>query len=300
MTLSTMAALLPGRGVVGVAGPDRATFLQGLVTNDVRELAPDRALYAGLLSPQGKLLCDFVLTEDGMRILIETAAPQATDLVRRLTLYKLRAQVEIADLTPAFKVAALWGAGAADALGLPPFEGAASPAAWGGCAFVDPRLAALGVRLLHKADGPALEDQLAASGVAVMTEANYTAHRLAQGIPDSTEIGGEICYPLEANFETLHGVDFKKGCYVGQELTARMKHKGGLRKRVLPVAGTADLPAAGTPVAAGGTELGSLIAASGPQGLALLRLDRLAEAQAGAIMAGSVTLSVHWPSWLPR
>src|SRR5262249_24102922 len=117
-------------------------------------------------------------------------------------------------------------------------------------------------------------------------------------IADSAEIGGEICYPLEANFETLHGVDFKKGCYVGQEITARMKHKGGLRKRVLPVTGAGMLPGTGTPVTAKDMEIGTLIAAAGTRGLALRRLDRLAEAD--ALKAAQIPLAVHWPSWLPR
>ena len=302
MSSTAMAALLPGRGVVSVAGADRAKFLQGLVTNDVRQLAPDRALYAGLLTPQGKLLYDFFLIEDGTRILIETAADHTADLAKRLTLYKLRAQVEIADLSHAFRIAVAFGPGAAERLSLPPSEGAAGPGVLPGThyAFIDPRLAGLGARLLHKAEGPPLEAALSEAGFAPAREADYAAHRLAEGIGDTAEIGGEVCYPLEANFETLHGVDFKKGCYVGQELTARMKHKGGLRKRVLPVAAPSDLPEAGTPVSAAGTELGTLIAAQGRQGLALLRLDRLAEASGGAITAGAVPLSVRWPSWLPR
>ena len=123
---------------------------------------------------------------------------------------------------------------------------------------------------------------------------------LVLGIADTAEIGGEICYPLEANFEMLHGVDFRKGCYVGQELTARMRLKGGLRKRILPVSGSAPLPIAGTPVTADGTALGPLIAASGAQGLALLRLDRLACAKEDSIRAQHVQLTIHWPSWLPR
>jgi len=293
MTGSAWAAPLPDRSVVSVSGPERVNFLQGLVTNDVRQLAPDRALYAGLLTAQGKLLYDFFLVEDGTQILIDVAAAQAGDLRKRLTLYKLRAAVEITE-TP-FKVAALWGADAAARLTLDPPEGAASPIAEAHYAFVDPRLAALGARLLYAAVAP-----LAARGFQSADAADYAAHRLALGIADSAEISGEICYPLEANFETLHGVDFKKGCYVGQELTARMKHKGGLRKRVLPVTGASPLPASGTPVTADGKELGSLLAAAGPNGLALLRLDRLAEAQTGALRADDVPLSVHWPRWLPR
>ena len=132
------------------------------------------------------------------------------------------------------------------------------------------------------------------------TAADYAEHRLALGIADTAEIGGEVCYPLEANFEMLHGVDFKKGCYIGQELTARMKLKGELRKRILPVSGSAPLPRAGTPVTADGAELGPLIAASGTRGLALLRLDRLADANEDSIRAQDVQVSIHWPSWLQR
>ena len=132
-------------------------------------------------------------------------------------------------------------------------------------AFVDPRIAALGARLVYSADFP-IEAKLARIGFASATAADYAEHRLALGIADTAEIGGEVCYPLEANFEMLHGVDFKKGCYVGQELTSRMKLKGGLRKRILPVSGSAPLPTAGTPVTADGTELGPLIAASGTPG----------------------------------
>jgi folate-binding protein YgfZ len=166
-------------------------------------------------------------------------------------------------------------------------------------AFVDPRIVALGARLAYSADFP-IEAKLARIGFAIATTADYAGHRLALGIADTAEIGGEVCYPLEANFEMLHGVDFKKGCYVGQELTARMKLKGGLRKRILPVSGSAPLPGAGTPVMADGIALGPLIAASGTRGLALLRLDRLACAKEDAVRAQDVQLIIHWPSWLPR
>ena len=289
MTGSIRATLLPDRGVLSVAGPDRASFLQGLVTNDLQRLAPDQALYAGLLTPQGKLLYDFFLVEDGTRILIDVAAAHAADLARRLSLYKLRAAVDIADVGAEFKIAALWGPGAVESQGLSRAEGAAGRSKSGDYAFVDPRLAELGVRLLLGRD---------TSFTAQNRPEDYAAHRLSLGIADSMEIGRETCYPLEANFEALHGVDFKKGCYVGQELTARMKHKGGLRKRVLPVIGTEPLPPPGTTVTENSTELGTLIAAKGANGLALLRLDRLAEA--GALSAGEIPLSVHWPSWLPR
>ena len=287
---------------MAIDGPDRVKFLQGLMTNDMRRLAPDRACYAGLLTGQGKLLHDCFVVDDGSgRILIDIAQAHVQDFFKRLTTFKLRAVVELTEPTPALAVAVAWGSEAAARLGLDSAEGGAGKGVLANAhyAFVDPRVVALGVRLICPAGLP-IEAELAKLGFANATPADYVAHRLALGIADSGEIGGETCYPLEANFEALHGVDFKKGCYVGQELTARMKLKGELRKRILPVVGTAPLPAAGTRVTADGAEIGSLIAASGTQGLALLRLDRLAGAKEDAIRAQEVPLSVHWPDWLPH
>jgi folate-binding protein YgfZ len=300
MTESLKAAVLPDRKIVAVSGTDRAKFLQGLTTNDIRRLAPGRALYTGFLTGQGKLLCDAFVMQDGDLILIDIASAHVEDLVKRLTAFKLRAAVEINEAAPALAVAAVWGTGAIARVELDS-EGAMGNGAPAEAryAFVDPRIADLGARLVYPADF-AIEAKLARLGFASATVADYAEHRLALGIADSAEIGGEVCYPLEANFEMLHGVDFKKGCYVGQELTARMKLKGELRKRVLPVSGSAPLPAAGTPVTANGTALGPLIAASGTHGLALLRLDRLADAKEDSIRAQDVQLSILWPNWLPR
>jgi len=300
MTASLKAAVLRDRKVVALGGTDRVKFLQALVTNDIRRLAPHRPLYAGMLTSQGKLLYDFFIMAEEDRILIDFAAAHVEDFFKRLTNFKLRAEVEFVEATPALAVTAVWGTEAAAQLGLDPERGTGKAAsAAGHHAFVDPRIAALGARLIYPADYP-IEAELGRHGFAMATALDYDAHRLALGVADSAEIAGESCYPLEANFEMLNGVDFGKGCYLGQELTARMKLKGGLRKRILPVAGAAALPSVGTPVTAGGAELGRLIAASGEQGLALLRLDRLAEADEGAIMAQGVPVRVHWPNWLPR
>jgi len=301
MTALLKAAVLRDRSIVTLGGTDRVKFLQGLVTNDIRRLAPPRALYAGFLTGQGKLLYDLFLMAEQDRILIDIAAAHVEDFLARLTRFKLSAKVEFAEAQPPLAVAAVWGTGAAARLGLGTEEGAAGGvAARGAChGFVDPRIADLGVRLVYPADHP-IEAELAELGVAGATASDYAAHRLALGVADGAEIAGEICYPLEANFEMLHGVDFAKGCYLGQELSARMKLKGELRKRVLPVTGTAPLPGAGTPVTAEGRELGHLVAALGTQGLALLRLDRLTTAGERAIRAQDVPLDVHWPSWLPR
>jgi folate-binding protein YgfZ len=301
MTESLKAVALPDRKILAISGTDRVKFLQGLMTNDIRRLAPDRALYGGFLTGQGKLLCDAFVVQDGDRILIDIASAHAEGLVKRLVAFKLRAAVEIGETVPALAVAAAWGIGATARLELDSAEGAVGNGALAEAqhAFVDPRIAALGARLIYSALVP-IEAKLARIGFASVSPADYALHRLALGIADTAEIGGEVCYPLEANFEVLHGVDFKKGCYVGQELTARMKLKGELRKRILPVSGSAPLPGAGTAVTADGTALGALLAASGTQGLALLRLDRLASAKDDAIRAQDVQLTVHWPSWLPR
>lgn len=300
MTDALKAATLPDRRVIAIGGVDRVKFLQGLVTNDIRRLAPDRACYTGLLTGQGKLLYDCFVIDDGSdRILIDIAAVHVQDFVKRLTTFRLRAVVEVAE--SAFAAAVVWGPGAAAKLELDTTEGMAGKGALTQAhyAFVDPRIAAMGVRVIYPSGVP-IEAELTQLGFANATAADYATHRLTLGIADSTEIDGETCYPLEANFELLHGVDFKKGCYVGQELTARMKLKGELRKRILPIVGTVPLPEKGTSVTADGIVLGSLIASSGAQGLALLRLDRLAGAKEGALRAGEAPVNVRWPSWLPQ
>jgi folate-binding protein YgfZ len=301
MTYSLKAVVLRDRKIVAISGTDRVKFLQGLTTNDIRRLAPDKALYAGFLTGQGKLLCDAFVMQDGDRILIDIATGLVEDFVKRLSAFKLRAAVEIGEAAPALAVAAVWGPGATARLELDSAEGIVgnSALAKAHLAFVDPRIAALGARLIYPAD-VTIEAELARLGFASATAADYAEHRLALGIADTAEIGGEVCYPLEANFEMLHGVDFKKGCYVGQELTARMKLKGELRKRILPVSSSALLPTAGTTVTADGTQLGPLIAASGRRGLALLRLDRLADAREDSIRVQDVPINIHWPDWLPR
>ena len=301
MTGPLQAAHLSDRSVVAIAGTDRVKFLQGLVTNDIRRLAPDHALYAGFLTGQGKLLCDLFIIADGERILIDIATTFVPDFFKRLAAFRLRAAVEFAEAVPSLAVAVVWGAQAATRLGLEPTEGKAGKGLLANvqCAFVDPRIAALGLRLVYPAGHP-VDTELVQRGFSPAAAADYAAYRLGLGVADTDEIGGETCYPLEANFEVLHGVDFKKGCYVGQELTARMKLKGQLRKRVLPVTGSALLPQPGTPVTADGKELGPLIASCGTQGLALLRLDHLEGAREASFRANDVPLCVRWPSWLPH
>lgn len=297
------AAILHDRSVVEIGGADRIKFLQGLVTNDMRRLARATALYTGILTGQGKLIYDLFVMTDGDKLLVDISTSRVENFLERLAKFKLRAEVTFGKTETPLSVAAAWGSDIAARLGLAPPTALKddSPLSALHYAFVDPRLPALGVRLLFPTH-MAIDTVLADLGIVSATIEEYAAHRMALGIADTADIGGEICYPLEANFELLHGVDFKKGCYVGQELTARMKLKDKLRKRVLPVASIAatSLPAVGTPVTVNGAELGQLIAVSGAQGLALLRLDRLADAQTDAIRADEVPLNIDWPTWIPR
>lgn len=241
----TKGFIATNRTVIRTSGPDARDFLQGLVTNDVRRLDAG-PVYAALLSPQGKYLFDFFLIADGADVLIDVKTDRAASLLQRLTLYRLRAKVvlEPTDLPVAL------------GLGDAP-EGA----------FADPRDGALGWRaygavardlVLEPLDPAALEQQ-----------------RIALGIPETgAELLTDDSYILEMGFERLHGVDFRKGCYVGQEVTARMKHKTELRKGLVRVRLEGPVPPPGTPIMAGERAAGTLYSATGTAGLAYLRFDR--------------------------
>ena len=258
------------RALVALSGPDVRNFLQGLITNDVQTLAPNRVLYSALLTPQGKILFDFFLHERGSAVLLDCATEAAPSLEQRLSLYKLRAKIEFA--RPAeLSVVAFWG----NESPTPP----ASP---------DPRLAGLGWRGVTENRQSVGDDQ-----------GSYTALRLDLGVPEAADFGHDAIFALDAGLEELHGVSFDKGCYVGQELTARMKHRGTARKRLVPVrteASTLAKPA--TPVTAAGREIGTISSTYGNRGFALVRLDRLAEAQDLQLEAAGIPVFVSRPSWL--
>jgi folate-binding protein YgfZ len=286
-------AILPDRALIGIEGPDARNFLQGIITNDVTRIGPDRAIYAALLTPQGKFLHEFIMVEmaavSGGTLLVDCEAARRDDLVRRLTMYRLRAKATIAprdDLT----VAAGFGEGALSSLDLPDEPGAAR-ALDGGVAATDPRLSALGARLY--APPAALE----ALGLPPATAEEYDALRLTLGIPaGSRDLGIEKATLLDNNFEELNGVDWKKGCYVGQEVTARVHYRGLIRKRLLPVRIEGPMPAPGEPVTAGEKEVGEMRSVREGGGLALLRLDAL---DGGApLHAGDATITPQVPDWL--
>lgn len=257
------------RALIRVGGEDSRDWLQGLVSNDVRRLAPGRAVYAALLSAQGKYLFDFILVDaGGGDILLDVAADRAAALLARLGLYRLRRKVTIA-AEPALGVALVWGA--------PPLAG--------DLVVHDPRSPALGWRLY--APDPAAA--LAAAGAAPAAPGDWDALRLAEGVPESgTDLIPDDSYILEAGFERLNGVDFRKGCYVGQEVTARMHHKTELRKGLLRVRVTGEAPPPGTPVLGeDGRVAGTLHSSRDGLGLAHLRFDRLD----GPLVAGAAVLT---------
>ncbi|ODS00713.1 hypothetical protein AUC68_14100 [Methyloceanibacter methanicus] len=270
---------LPDRGVLRVSGADAKTFLQGLLTNDIEKTDGGGAIHAGLLSPHGKILHDFFVLGCGDGYLIEAPAESIEALAKRLSFYKLRSKVAI-DAEPAMRVAAVWG-------GQPALPD-------GALAYADPRLPELGFRVLLP-EGTVLDE----AACPPATEADYHARRIALGIPQG---GRDYAYgdtfPHEALYDQLDGVAFKKGCYVGQEVVSRMQHRGTVRKRVVPVEGDGALEV-GAEVVAGNVPAGSIGSADGTHGLALLRLDRAASAQAQGkpLKAGDTTITVRLPDY---
>ncbi len=274
-------ANLSSRAALRVTGADAHHFLQGLITADMEKVDATGAGYAALLTPQGKILFDFLILKveaspESQSYILDTPREGAAALAKRLGFYKLRAKVEIADLSQNHAVVAVWGEE-------PVLEGIFA---------VDPRLASLGRR------GIVTLEALAAADCA--DEAAWHAHRLALSVP---EAGADFPYgevfPHDVDMDHLHGVSFDKGCYVGQEVVSRMQHRGTARRRTISVNATSDLPVAGTDITAGGKTIGTLTSPAGQRGLALVRLDRAKTAlDAGApVMAGEVPVTLEIPDW---
>jgi hypothetical protein len=288
------------RGAVRIAGEDRVAFLQGLVSNDVTQASPARAIHAALLSPQGRFLWDMFVVGTVDALLLEVERDRAAELLKKLGLYKLRSKVTLQSLGDAMEVAVAYGDGAAAALGLPDTEGAARVID-DTIAYLDPRLPALGVRLIAP-DGHAAA-LLAARGFAPAPLDAYDHLRLTLGVPDgSRDLPVDRALLLENGFDELNGVDWQKGCYMGQELTARTKYRALIRKRLLPVAVEGELPASGTKIMLGDQEAGELRSGLAGQALALLRLEAVDQAtEAGtALTAGAARLRPRIPDWLRR
>lgn len=275
--MARKAAYLGDRGVVAVGGEDATTFLQGLLTNDVERLAAGQARYAALLTPQGKILFDMLVVRALFGVaaayFIDCAAGQAADLARRMGFYKLRAKVSISDETSARAVVAFWG----DALDVAP----------GSVLYADPRDSTLGWR--------AIMPRNEAVEIGEEHVSTYEALRIGAGVPKGgVDFAYGDAFPHDANLDLLHGIDFDKGCYVGQEVVSRMKHRGAARKRVARVKLSADPPSPGAPVLDGELPVGILGSSSGREALAMLRLDRVEDAKAAGreLNAGGVAVEV--------
>ena len=276
------AALLPDRGVVKVAGLDARKLLNGLVTADMVKVTPARPCFAALLTPQGKIIVDFIVVGDDESFFLDCPRALATTLVERLKFYKLRAKVVIEDVSETVVVMAIWDGGA--------------PAHWG-VPYPDPRLPELGLRCISP---PPPADAAAAFGAQLVDAAAYEAHRIALGVPaGGLDFAYGDAFPHEADMDQLNGVDFQKGCFVGQEVVSRMEHRGSARTRVVPVIFAGAAPSAGIAVTADGKPVGTMGAAAAGRALAMLRLDRVAEALAAgaSLRADGTELRLIKPAW---
>jgi folate-binding protein YgfZ len=263
-------ALLPDRAVLEISGEDRLTFLQGLISNDVTKARADQAIWAALLTPQGKWLADFFVIASGDMLLLDVEAAQLAMLIQRLSRFKLRAKVALRDASADWCVHAAWGEGS-------PPEGLVAR---------DPRLPEAGWRVLSPAGLPTNA-----------SAEDYATHRLALGLPDgSKDMEAEKSVLLEGGFDELNGISWTKGCYMGQELTARTRYRGLLKRRLVPVAIEGPAPERGTLIlATDGAEAGEMRSSQGAQGLALLRLEWLDK---GALAAGGARLTPQPPPWM--
>jgi len=261
-------ARLASRAVITVSGPDWRSFLQGLLTQDVETLAPGELRFSGLLTPQGKLLYDLFVagTPEAMGggALLDVEASRREALLQRLSMYRLRAKVTL-ELSDRPVLAVFGGDLAGEGL------------------YSDPRLPALGARAYDARPTTADEDA-------------YEAHRLALGVPGPTDWGEERTYPIEADFDLLSGVDFKKGCFVGQETTSRMKRRGTIKTRMLPITFDGPPPAFGAEVLAGELRAGEVLSGRDGRAMALLRLDRIDGAN---LTVEGREVAVDWPDWAP-
>ena len=286
------AALLPDRGVIKVAGDGARSFLHGLVTADMLKLVPGAARFCALLTPQGKIIADFIAVEapqpPGGAFFLDTPRAVVATLLEKLNLYKLRAKVLVEDLSATRGVLAAW-----DGQNSTP-----APAAKFGLCYPDPRLPALGLRVIippHLAAAAAAE-----LGAALAAASDYEAHRIVLGVPQGgIDFKYGDAFPHETDMDQLGGVDFAKGCYVGQEVVSRMEHRGTARTRAVPVRYDGAAPQAGAAIIAGARPVGTLGSAANGYGVALVRLDRAAEAlsHGDTLAAGGVPIRLVKPDW---
>ena len=282
------AAFLPDRGVIKVSGADARDFLNGLVTTDVTLVRPGLGRFGALLTPQGKISADFLITEapagHGGGFLIDAPRPLAQALADKLGFYKLRAKVTVENLSDSFGVLAVWDG---------------EPATTPDLAFADPRSDALGWRILIPED---LKQKVAELvGADLVDSEAYEAHRIASGAPrGGLDFMYGDAFPHETNMDRLHGVDFDKGCYVGQEVVSRMQHRGTARTRTVKIVLDDFSPEPGATILAGDKPVGTMGSTAGKNGLALIRTDRVSDAlDAGQkLTAGGLAIHLADPAEL--
>src|SRR6202045_481569 len=281
------AALLPERGVVKIAGDDARKFLNGLITSDAGKIDPRHAAFAALLTPQGKIIADFIVAQaesaEGGGFFLDCPRALAPTLVARFNFYKLRAKVIIEDLSDVLGVMAIW-----DGTGR-----------WEhGLCYADPRLPELGSRCMlspHR-----VSEAAAGIGAELADAAAYEAHRIALAIPrGGLDFSYGDSFPHETDMDQLGGIDFAKGCFVGQEVVSRMEHRGTARTRAVPVRYDGTAPTAGSTVTAGDRQVGTMGSAAAGRAVALLRLDRVAEAmlRGEPLVGGGVPIHLVKPDW---
>ena len=280
------AAFLPDRGVVKVSGSDARDFLNGLLTTDVTPLRPGLGRFGALLTPQGKIVTDFLITEapsgHGGGFLIDCPRALAQALADKLGFYRLRAKVGIENLSDSLGALAAWDG---------------DPALKPDLAFADPRNAALGWRIL--VPGELAQKAADLIGAEMVDSSAYDTHRIALGVPRGglDFIYGDA-FPHETNMDRLHGIDFDKGCYVGQEVVSRMQHRGTARTRTVRIALDGPAPEPGAAILAGDKPVGTMGSTAGHQGLALIRIDRAADAlEAGTpLTSGGIAIRLAEPA----
>lgn len=295
MSDSAVFVALPNRGLLKIAGPDARTYLQGLVSQDVKRVTADRAVYSAFLTPQGKYLYDFFVFEMDGALVLDCEADRRSDFFKRLSMYKLRSDVTLSDVSEDYQVY-----GVLDTMGLSE-RGAAKSLGTGtsmGVVYADPRLLDMGCRaVLPQGNTVPLES----AGLGAGTFDAYEHHRIALGLADgSRDMGVDKALLLEFGFEELDGVSFSKGCFMGQELTARTRYRGLVKKRLLPVKIDGPAPPPGTVLEIDGREVGEMKTSAGDVGLALIRIESLGDnlGKDVSYACADATLTPNIPSWV--
>jgi len=285
---------LNDRGIIKISGPDAREFLQGLVSGDVNNVGANNSIWSAFLSPQGKYLYDFFVGEMGGALVLDCERERLGGFLKKLSMFKLKARVEISDESNNLSVFVAWGNGCENAIGTNPSPGS-SVQFGGGIAFVDPRSEKIGARII--APEQTAVDALIAAGFARAAIGPYNRLRITLGLPDgSHDMTVDRALLLENGFEELGGVSFEKGCYIGQEVTARTRYRGLVKKRLVPVSIDGPAPAPGTAIICDEREIGEMKSSETDMGLALIRVENLNDKN--PLIANGANLKPVIPDWM--